>query len=60
MIDQLTIIHVGEKKKKAKKDLRVSSGSQAMVKLLTHNFLCSPVKGIKNTYPLQIRADEVE
>ncbi len=31
-----------------------------MVKLLTHNFLCSNVKGVKNPYPLRVRADQVE
>lgn len=31
-----------------------------MVRLLTHNLLCSNVKGVKNPYPLQIRAEEVE
>lgn len=31
-----------------------------MVRLLTHNLLCSNVKGVKNPYPLRIRADEVE
>ena len=31
-----------------------------MVKLITHNFLSSPVRGCKNPYPLRIRADEVE
>ena len=31
-----------------------------MVKLFTHNLLCSNVKGVKNPYPLRIRADEVE
>lgn len=31
-----------------------------MVKLITHNFLSSPVRGAKHPYPLQIRADEIE
>jgi hypothetical protein len=30
-----------------------------MVKLLTHNFLTSNVRGIKNPYPLRIEAVEV-
>ncbi len=30
-----------------------------MVKLLTHNFLTSNVRGVKNPYPLRIEANEV-
>jgi hypothetical protein len=37
-----------------------SQKDESMVKLLTHNFLCSNVKGVKNPYPLRIRADQVE